>query len=55
LEAVRSHAAAALGRRSGDKDELAIKTARLKTAVRLGHLIKGNPLGDARLDCTRFQ
>ena len=41
--------------RSGDKDDLAIKTARLKTAVRLGHLIKGNPLGDARLDGTRFQ
>jgi hypothetical protein len=40
--------------RSGDKDELAIKAARLKTAVRLGHLIEGNPLSDARLDGTRF-
>ena len=41
--------------RSGDKDELAIKAARLKTAVRLGHLIEGNPLGNARLDGTPFQ
>jgi hypothetical protein len=43
------------GVRSGDKDELATKTARLKTAVCLGHLIEGNPLGDAGLDGTRLQ
>ena len=37
------------------QDEFAIKTARLKTAVRAGHLIKGDPLGNARLDVTRCQ
>jgi hypothetical protein len=30
------------------QDELALETARLKTAVCLGDLIEGNPLGDAR-------
>ncbi len=32
------------------QDELALKTARLKTAVCLGDLIEGDPLGDARPD-----
>ena len=43
------------GRRSGAQDELALKTARLETAVCLGHLIEGDPLGDARPDGTRCQ
>ena len=30
--------------------ELALETARLETAVRLGDVIEGNPLGDARPD-----
>jgi hypothetical protein len=32
------------------QDELALETARLKTAVCLGDLIEGYPLGDARPD-----
>jgi mono/diheme cytochrome c family protein len=32
------------------EDELALETARLKTAVCLGDLIEGDPLGDARPD-----
>jgi hypothetical protein len=41
--------------RPRDKDKLAIKTACLKTAVRLGYFVEGNSLGDARLDGTHFQ
>ena len=37
------------------QDELALKTARLKTAVCLGDLIEGDPLGDTRPDVARFQ
>ena len=32
------------------QDEFALETARLETAVRLGDLIEGDPLGDARPD-----
>jgi hypothetical protein len=32
------------------QDELALKTARFQTAVRLGDLIERDPLGDARPD-----
>jgi hypothetical protein len=32
------------------QDDLALETARLETAVCLGHLIEGDPLGDARPD-----
>src|SRR5713226_7691304 len=32
------------------QDELALETARLETAVRLGDLIEGDPLGNARPD-----
>src|SRR5262245_63417602 len=32
------------------EDELALETARLETAVCLGDLIEGDPLGDARRD-----
>ena len=58
LEAVAvSRRGDAVARRSKlrAQDEFAIKTARLKTAVRAGHLIKGDPLGNARLDGTRCQ
>ena len=37
------------------QDELALKTARLETAVCLGNLLEGNPLGDARPDGARCQ
>ncbi len=32
------------------QDEFALETARLETAVCLGDLVEGDPLGDARLD-----
>src|ERR1700732_5019480 len=35
--------------------ELALETARLKTAVCLGDLIEGDPLGDMRPDTTSLQ
>ena len=37
------------------QDELALEAARLETAVCLGDLIEGDPLGDARLDGARCQ
>src|SRR5262249_31230972 len=37
-------------RQNRAQHELAIETARLETAARLGHLIEGYTLGDARSD-----
>jgi len=37
------------------QDELALETARLETAVCLGDLIEGDPLGDMRPDITSLQ
>ena len=37
------------------QDELALETARLKTAVSLGDFIEGNPLGDTWPDGARCQ
>src|SRR5262245_58301425 len=43
-------------RREGPaQDELALETARLETAVCLGDLIEGDPLGNARPDGARCQ
>src|SRR5262249_56096179 len=40
----------ALGRKVRAQNELALETARFKTAVCLDDFIEGNPLGDARPD-----
>jgi hypothetical protein len=45
--ALRRHPVASR-RKVRAQDELALKTARLETAVRLGDLVEGDPLGDAR-------
>jgi hypothetical protein len=37
------------------QDELALETARLETAVCLGDLIEGDPLGDTRPDSPSWQ
>ena len=45
--ALRRHAVASR-REVGAEDELALATVRLETAVCLGDLIEGDPLGDAQ-------
>src|SRR5262249_32257866 len=50
-----SRRAVASQRQIRAQHELAIETARLETAVRLGDLIEGDPLGDARPDSAGCQ